>query len=359
MLALSKYVREKFALPTRKSYFMQEMKSRGRVSQGNGGRDIVWQPEKRRNDLTWGSGNPNVVSFPQVNMWASAKLDYKTCWMGASMSEIEVLALQDKSANYFKKLQSVGDRCMEDFNIRFAPHLFRDGTGTNKIDGLESFGSYSAAATYEPIGLPNDLYAGLSTTLGSEGDWSDPTSGGWPRCGSDPDACDYEYHYFSPLIVDYNNSNLVVDSTTESANWDDCWSYALRYLTTYTGIINGEAPDVIIIDPDLLRRAENSMKNYQKFDLEDTSKTLDPGIRVAKWEGIKLATEWGVPAGCGYGVNFRKLELMCMGDEFIKTMEQTDIATADRLFRLSWHGNLVCDSPTHFPMLKAVSTAGT
>ncbi len=358
-LALSNYVRKKIELPTRKSYFLQEIQKRGRQTMGNGGLNIEWRPEKRRHELTWGPGNPNVVNFPQTNLWTKATLSYKTCHMGASISEIELLSLGDKSTNYFNKLQSVGDRCVEDFKIRFAPHLFRDGTGSQKIDGLESFGSVSGMATNEPIGLPNDTYAGLSTALGSDGDWSAPSGGGWPRCGSDPDACDYEYHYFSPLIVNYNDSEILMDSSSESPGWDEAWIYACRYLTTYCGIVNGEAPDVIILDPDLLRRAENSLKTNQRFQLDDTSKALDPGVRVVHFEGITFATEWGVPAGCGYGINFSQLELKCMGKDFIKMSEDTDIVTADKLYRLSWHGNLWVSSPTHFPMLKAVSSLGT
>ena len=360
MLALPHYVRKQMEPPTRKSYLLREIKTRGRETYLNGGSDIRWRPEKRRSDLTWGPGNPNVVTFPQENRWTAAQLDYKTAWMGASLSEIEMLSLADSDSRYFKHIKGVLDRKLEDFPIRFAPHLFGDGVGTEKIEGLKSFSGTSAAATYEPIGLPSDTYAGLSTVLGADGsDWSAPSGCGWPRCGSDPDSCDYEYSHWSPIIVNYNDAELRQDTTNESAGWDDCWIYACRYMMTYAGILTSSAPDVIILDPDLLRRAGDSLKTDQQFQLDPDSKGLDAGVKVLQFDGIKFATEFGCPPGYGFGIKFSELELMMMGKDFIKVDEDKDIVTGDKLYRLSWHGQLKCSSPVHFPMLKAVTSLGT
>ncbi len=358
MEALPHYVRKRMESPTRKSYFMREINARGRETYLNGGLNIEWRPEKRRRTLTAGPGNPNVVTFPQMNRTGKATLDYKTYWMGASISEVEMLALADSDARYFKKVQDELDKCIEDFKVGFGPKLFKDGTGTDDIEGLLSFSSTSGAATDEPIGLPNDTYADLSTALGSEGDWSAPSGHGWPLA-DDTDACDYEYCYWSPMIVNYNDAELRQDTSTESAGWDDCWIYACRYLMTMNGMLTSSAPDVIILDPDLLRRAADSLKKDQQFDIDPDSKGLDAGVRVVQFDGIKFATEWGVPSGYGFGVKFSELELKCMGDNFIKVDEDKDIVTGDKLYRLSWHGQLWCSSPVHFPMLKAVTSLGT
>lgn len=359
MKALPKYVRKEIAPLNRKSYLLSEIQKRGRQTVGNAGLNIEWRPEKRRREINWGPGNPNVVTFPITNVHTKATLNWKTAWMGEAIREIELLALGNDAERFFKKTTDLAKKCANDFMVRFGPHLYRDGVSTEKVEGLESFGGYSSYVTGEPVGNPSDTYAGLSTALGAEGDWTGPSSGGWPRCGSDPDACDYEYHYWSPLIVNYNDPALVVDSTTESMGWDDCWVYACRYLTTYLGVLQSETPDVIILDPDLLRRAKNSLKKDQQFQLDSSAKDLDPGIEVLKWEGITFATEWGVPPGVGYAVNFRHLELMVMGDDFIKTNQDTDIHTNDKLYRLSWHGQLWVDSPAYFGFLKAVTSIGT
>ena len=361
MLALPKYISKKMEVPTRKSYLLQEIQKRGRMSTNNGGRNIEWRPEIRKHDLTWGPGNPNVISFPQVNLHTKATLDYKTAFMGASRSEIELLALMDRPTRFFKDIKSIGDSLSSDFPVRFAPQLFRDGVGTQKLDGFESWGGHdSTEISNEPIGNPSDTYAGLSTALGGlGGDWSAPSGGNWPRSGDDPNSCDFEYSAFSPMLVNYNSSHLVQDSSTEDEGWDDCWVYACRYLMTYQGILTSSAPDVLIIDPDLLRRAENSLKKDQQFQLDSVGKDLDAGVRVMQFEGIRFATEFGVPAGCVYGVKFNELELRCMGPNFISTDEEKDFVTGDTLYKLSWHGNLWVSSPVHFPMIKGVTSLGT
>src|SRR3990172_10378474 len=110
LLALPKYIREEMKTPTRKSYFLREIQSRGRQTTGNGGLNIEWRPQNRRPDLTWGPGNPNVVQFPQENFNTKATLDWKTCWMGASVSEIEMLALASQPERYFKKVQNIAKK---------------------------------------------------------------------------------------------------------------------------------------------------------------------------------------------------------------------------------------------------------
>lgn len=361
MLALPQYVRKQMELPTRKSYLLQEIRKRGRETTRNGGLNVEWRPKMDRNDLTWGKGNPNTISFPQVNLWTKATLDYKTAYMGASMSEIEALSLMDNPTRYFSKVKSMGDELATDFPIRFAPYLFVDGTGTDKIEGFESWlGTNGTTQPGEPIGNAYDTYAGLSTAPGGlGGDWTGPSGGYWPRMGTDPSACDFKYYCWTPLIVNFNDAELRMDTSTESAGWDDCWQYAMNYLTTYQRMLTSSVPDVFIIDSELLRRAENSMKASSQFQLSSAATSLDPAVKVVSWNGILFCTEMGVPANCVYGCTFDKLELKCMGDSFLKTDEETDFVTGDKLWKVSWHGCLWIESPVYFPAAKAVTSLGT
>lgn len=360
-VALPNYIRTQIELPTRKSYLLSEIKKRGRETTNNGGLNIEWRPKFDRPTLNWGPGNPNVITFPQQNLWTKATLDYKTAYMGASISEIEELAMMQASANFFaKKIKNMGDELVESFPMRFAPHLFMDGTGTQKIDGLESFGGYSGTTQPgEPIANNNDTYAGLSTALGGlGGDWSAPSGSTWPRV-NDPDSCDFKYHCWTPLIVNYNDAELRMDTSTEVAGWDDCWQYAMNYATTYQRILTSSVPDVWVIDPELLRRAENTMKAYSQFQLSSAASSLDPAVRVVSWNGVTFTTEFGVPQNCVYGVTFSKLELKCMGDSFLKAGTETDFDTGQKKWKVTWHGNLWVESPVYFPMLKAVTSLGT
>jgi hypothetical protein len=360
-LAINKMLKKKVEPITRRSYLVGEMTRRNRVSFGNGGLKMEWRPRVRRREITWGPGNPNTVSFNVTNVNTVLTLDYKTAWMGEAVREIEVLALQDSETAYFKKLDDITTQCSDDFNARFGPSLYYDGTGTNKLDGLESCGGVHNSTdtlTGVPVGEPSDTYAGKSTALGASGDWSAPTGHSWPEV-NDPDACDYEYHALSPLIVDYNSVYLIQDGSTEDNNWDDCWVYACRYGTTYMGMLYGKKPDVIMLEAELLRRAKNSLKKDQQFQLDSTAKDLDPGIEVLSFDGIKFATEFGIPSGCGYGLSFDTLELRCMGNQLVKTMDDTEIRTGDRQYRFSFHGNLVIDSPAYVMYLKGLTSEGS
>jgi len=357
-LAINKMIKKKVEPIMRKSYLVGEMQRRGRISFNNGGLKLEWRPRIKRRDITAGPGNPNTVSFPVTNVHTILTLDYKTYWLGEAVREIEVLALKDSQAAYFNKLESITSECAEDFNMRFGPKLYKDGTGTNDIEGLESCGAYNSTLTGVPVGDPNDTYAGKSTNLGASGDWDAPTGKSWPET-DDPDACDYEYHALSPLIIDYNHSTLVVDSSTEDNNWGDCWIYACRYGTTYMNLLQGVTPDVLMTNANLLRQAKDSLKKDQQFELDESAKSFDTGIQVLKFDGMTFATEFGIPDGVAYGVYFNALELRCMGGQMVKTMDDVEIRTADRRYRFSFHGNLVIDSPAYLLFLKGISTAGT
>ena len=360
-LAINKMLKKKVEPINRRSYLMGEMTKRGRVSFGNGGLQIEWRPRIRVRDITAGPGNPNTVSFNVTNTRTKCVLDYKTYWLGEAVREIEILALQDSEARYFQKLDDITTECADDFKRRFGPKLYKDGTGTNDIEGLESCGGVHNSTdtlTGVPVGEPSDTYAGKSTALGASGDWSAPSGHNWPEV-SDPDACDYEYHALSPLIVDTNSVYLIQDGSTEDNNWDDCWVYACRYGTTYMGLLYGQRPDVIMLEAELLRRAKNSLKKDQQFQLDASAQNLDAGIEVLTFDGIKFATEFGIPSGCGYGLIFDALELRCMGDQLVKMMNDTEIRTGDKQYRFSFHGNLVIDSPAYMLYLKALTTEGS
>jgi len=359
MLGLPKYIRDRIGPLDRKTYLYGEMKSRGKITMNNGGEVWEWRPRKRVRDLTWGPGNPNVVSFPNTNVHTRARLTPKTCYMGESVREIELLAAADQETAFFKKTEDIGKQVANDFMIRFPPKLYADGTDTDVIDGILSYAGVSGNVSNEPVGNPSGTYAGISMALGAEGDWSAPTSGGWPRV-NDPDGCDFEYHYWSPLTVDYNHGLLLpADDTDNDSNWDGQWVFACRYLVTYMQILTGETPQVIVLCPDLLRRAKNSLRKYQKFDLAETSRKLDAGIQVLTYDGMTFATEFGAPTGRGCAINFDHCELRVMGNEFIRTLEDVDPVTADKLYRFSWFGNWWVDSPAYHGFLKGISTAET
>jgi hypothetical protein len=357
---LPQYIRDQMSLPTRKSYLLNELRKRGRETYNNGGLNIEWHPQMRRNKLNKGAGNPTVASFPQINPYIKAVLNWKTFWMGLTYSEIQILATANEQDRFFKKLERDGKELARDFPERFGPHLFANSTGdAEELDGLDTFSQVSGAAgstgigAGQPIGLPNATYAGLPCALGSIGQWS----GNWPQCGSVPDDCDYEYYHWSPLVCDYNSTLLPVNS--EDPGWDQCGIFALNYVHSSCADLYSQTPDVFVMTADLKRRLANYLQKYQQLILEPESKEYDAAHPVHSYNGIKLVSEFGVPPGCCYGVTFDKMELKCMTDNFIRIKSFEEITTGDTLWKVSWFGELWCQSPLYFPSLKGISTLGT
>jgi len=287
---LPQYIRDQMLLPTRRSYLLNEIRKRGRETYNNGGLNIEWHPQMRRNKLNLGAGNPTIASFPQINPYIKATLNWKTAWMGLTYSEIQLLATANEQDRFFKKLERDGKELARDFPERFAPHLFADsGNNSEDLDGLYTFSKCSGAASAtlqpamgQPLGIPNATYAGISCALGNIGQWS----GNWPQFGTDPDSCDYEYYHWSPMVVDYNSSWL--PSYGETAGWDQCVIYALNSLYTFSHALSGKAPDVIVMDPDLKRRLANYLQKFQQLILEPESKEYDAGHEVHSYNGIKM-----------------------------------------------------------------------
>tara|TARA_Y100000310_G_scaffold343824_1_gene453308 strand:- start:1893 stop:3005 length:1113 start_codon:yes stop_codon:yes gene_type:complete len=358
-LAINKMSKKKVEPIMRSSYLLGELQRRGKISYNNGGLRYEWRPRIRRRDLNWGPGNPITASYNVTNVHTVMTLDYKVAWLGEAIREIETLALADQSAAYFTRLERIVDQCMGDFKARFAPRLYTDGVGTNRIEGFESCGGTTGSAlTGVPVADPSDTYAGRSTVLGTNGDWDAPSGRSWPEI-DDESACDYEYHALSPLVVDYNNTNLIPPGGSETAAWDDLWEYACNYGLTYMSLLYGTAPDVLILNADLLRRAQDSLRGDFRFAVDANPGNYDVAVRQLNFNGVKYVSESGVPASTGYGVIFDALELHCMGDQLVKTKRYDDSTTADELHRFAFHGQLVIDSPAYMLFLKAISAEGT
>jgi hypothetical protein len=275
--------------------------------------------------------------------------------MGESTTKFERLASQDPKTAIFNITEDVVTEMAQDFVENFNAELFVDGNAaaTNKqIHGLESiFGNTGAVITDSVAANPDDVYAGHNTDLGDlGGDWTADDSNGWPTGTGDTEYCAY-----SPLMVDYN-STLFGGTAT---NWDYQWRQAINYVMTYGAVLQQADYDLLLLNPELLRRAKDTLNDNERFIATPKSMLTDLGFKTLSYEGLEMATSYGVPSGVGYFLRWGAMELRSMQSELVMPSDDFDIVTSERLHKLDCYLNLRIETPAYLAKLLAIATAGT
>jgi hypothetical protein len=348
---LHKYIRDRVEPIFRKSVLMAELKKRGRISFNHGGDIMEWRPRIRRRDITAGNGNPVAISFPRTNTKMKVSLPWRQYQMGESITKYEKLTTQNSAETFFKIAQDVVKEMMDDFVESFRQKLYGDGgVNTKDIHGLESMFSVNGCVTNSKVGNPNDTYANKSTALGTlGGDWTPDTGDGWPT-----GTGKVEYHAWSPMVIDYQNSGWAATTKT----WKNTWMEAIRYGTTYMGVLQKQEPDMLILTAEMVREMKDSLDASQHF-LAEVKPTTDVGYKELTFEGLTIAYEYGVPEGCGYFLDFDAIELMSMQGQLVEKADDTDITTSTDLIALDFYGNMRFEAPSYFGKLAAITALGT
>jgi len=86
-----------------------------------------------------------------------------------------------------------------------------------------------------------------------------------------------------------------------------------------------------------------------------TASDRDPGTPRLFYEGIELASEYGVPANTAWLIPLKKVELRHFGNQLIHMKEQFDIDSAMYKMLFRFFGNMVFDSPAFMVELLAIS----
>jgi hypothetical protein len=344
---LNFWIRKKIEPVFRSSFFLGALKSRGRISYNNGGRNIVWFPRFRRRTITAGVGYPASFTFPATNVRREATLPWRFYTMGESLSKFEKLVQQSGTA-IFKLAQELVGQMLDDFTEDLRLKLYIDGVANaNDLMGLESWFAASSVVTNSLAGDVSDTYAGLATDLGNYGgSWTADTGNGWPTGTGDA-----EYHAWSPLVVDYTNTGWAATTKT----WPNTWQEATRYMMSYMEQLQSEPPQVLLLSGELLRQAKDSLEDVQRLELTQNSKFTSVGPGTLDFEGLEMASEYGVPSAVGYGLNFDRLELRSMQSGLIEKSTDMDITTSEDLIALDSYLQLVCESPAYQSKLVAIS----
>ena len=346
---INEYIRKRIEPIYRKDAFMAKLKSAGRITYGHGGEKVEWRPRFRRRTITAGDGNPVSISFPQTNTKKQATLEWVNYNLGESYTKFEKLVSQNKETAIFKIAEDAVNEMVDDFMEDFRLKLYTDGNAGdgNDLSGLETWmGSTGSVITDGVCADPSDTYAGLSTLLGNYGgDWTADTSDAWPTGTGDT-----EYHFWSPVLVDYTNTKFAGTAAT----WQYNWQKAIRYALTYGEVLQRQTYDLILLNPELLRIAKDSLDAIQQLEVTQNSDLTKLGHKTVQFDGHELVTEYGVPSAVGYLLSFDNLELMSMQKQLVGRMEDTDITTATDLKAIDFYGQMKCESPAFTAKLVAI-----
>ena len=348
---LDRYLRVAVEPVFRLSVLMNELERRNRISFKNHGKKLSWRPRYRRRTITAGLGNPISISFPQTPIRREVTLPWRHYQLGESVAKYETLVSQNPETALFDIVEEVTRTCVEDFLEDFRLKLYGDGNLApgRDIHGFDSFTSVNGCVTDSVAGDPNDTYAGTSTALNQAGDWS----GDWPIGTGDSQYC-----WWSPLVVDVNNALFSGAANGLSSTWQQ----AIRYATSWGAALQKRAYDMLILCTDWSNIIRQSMETNERFIVTSTSGsgTHDVGFKTLEYEGLKIATEYGCPDNSGYFFSFDEMELMCLTDQLLESMTDTDITQGGQILHaFQFFGNLKWSAPSFFAKLVEITALGT
>ena len=346
------YLKKKVEPIYRLNYLMGQMEARGKIIFNQHGLKIDWRPKFRRRKITAGAGSPVNIQFPDTNVRRICTLPWRHYHLGESIPYISVLQNQNSKTALFDLVQEKTDGAAEDFVTDFRERLYVDGNaGTQQdIHGLESIFSVNGCVANSVAGNPNDSYAGHSTALGLSGSWVPNAGNGWPTGKGDTEYC-----WWSPLVIDYQNADW-----TGVGNWEVTWQQAIRYGHQYQSLLQKKAPDVLLLNAELERRARDTLESDQRFIVNNDTGTVNMGPKRLLFEDVNIVTEYGVPDAVGYFLSFDQIELRCLTPQLVVSQEDRDITGGGtRMFSFQAYLNMVIWAPSFLAKLAPITPLGT
>jgi hypothetical protein len=345
---MQEFVRERIEPIYRGYELLPKMRANGRISGGHGGEFLEMRPRKRRRTITTGAGNALEISYPNTNVHDIVTLPYVEYKLGESYTQFEDLASKPQAVRFFKKSMNLAAECVDDFMADLPPKLYIDGVANaGDFHGFESWAGHTGSCISDSVlADPSDTYATKSTALGVSGSWS----GDYPAGEGDT-----EYNWWSPFLVDYNNTLLGGDE----ANWAHQWQQALNYAATYMYRLQKKKPNTCVMDAELLLEAQNSLIGAQQIRVDRTASDRDPATPRLFYNGIELIQEYGCTASAAYLFDIKDVTLKHMGSDLIQVKEDFSIDEGVYKMLFRCFGNLDFKTPAFHCKLLAVSQAGS
>lgn len=354
---IADYLRVNVEPVFRRRVLLQELQSRGRITKGHGGEYVEWRPRFKRKEIVAGEGDPVGIDFPRSNERRPAQLRWRQYQLGQSITKFEVLVSQNKDTALFNIVEQALKTGIEDFREGLCDELYIDSSAAGygkRLSGFETWFAVNGVVSNSKAGDPNDEYAGIHTNLGYySGSWTPDSGDGWPTGTGKP-----QYHFWSPLVVDYTSADW--DATAQTwGGTNGTWQEAIGYMMTYGSDLQKQKYDVLLLNSGMLEKAKRSLKSIQRLDLAPKAGSVDIGPTYLDFEGLNIASEYGIPDSVGYAFSWDNLELMSMQRDLIEQTEDTDITTSTRLIALDAYLQLKCQSPAYTAKLQAITEVGT
>lgn len=384
---LNAWIKEEISPIFRKSVILGMLQAKKRIKYNCGGDKVAWNVRYLRRGVNKITGAVTSTSFPNVSTKLPMLLDWAAYDMGESVTKLERLKNQGSDVKIYDLIQSVLAELLPDFIESWRMKLWQDGSqAADELMGLLSLfggsstpnseGTYNNAGTYTASTgkdgtspwwccTPNNsvTYAGVSTALGAKvNDYTNPDTAQNYPLGQFSSG----YNFNSPLYIDYNNKEmtpnpqLYVDGATTPVHcWESQWQQSCSRLAHWLGVLQSRTVDMVVLDPDLFMRAQDSMISGQRFAVNGSSEARAVGINDFEFQGMSFAYEYGVPSGMGFAIPWDMLEYRCMQGQLVERAEDNDIVTSENLYKYDTYGQLVCKAAGYFGALVPATAAGT
>jgi hypothetical protein len=356
------FLKKETDMTIRENPLLAALKEKGRITNNVKGPEVQWDV-RYRTVTVHKNADMKAISANRTNMWKQAKLPFRSKISIESISKFEKLCQGPNNTivTIADKIYPAQTKAIMD---DLAKDLFLDGnSATNQqnegLHGLNSFTGNTGIEVADNTGGantfcadPDDTYAGLDTDLGYYGgSWTAGTSKEWPIGQGD-----YEYKFWSPLLIDVANTSWAASTKT----WVNTWQEAMQFAVTYQLALNGRRMDVFILSPEFLRQAASSLDaDTQILVRRSAGESLMTrlGFSPLSYEGVDIVPDqWITDGEPGFGLCYKDMELMNMQDQLIKRTDDSDITVSTDVIAADCYCNLKCESPAFFTKFLGVGT---
>lgn len=336
---LDKHIKKLTRPGIRDHIHLAMMQKRGRIRTNVDGKSTKWPVRFRRHlPTTDDDMQPNV--FVRINRDKIAELPWRAYIFGELVSQYEKDVCKGES-DWFGVIEKLVGKMTDDFNDYIHLEIYNNGnaSGNSGWHGLGSIfreADSAIGASYTPCLAPSSAtYGGLNMELGNYG-------GAWtPSTGFPVGTGPLEYHFFSPMIIDYESTYLKAATKT----WVNTWQECIRFAQTYQNSLHSSKFDIFLMTDEMLRDVSDSLTPNQRVQITGKSEVADLGFDEIRFEGTHLVSEYGCTSGNCYGLNFNKMEYRSLQKQMLQSKQQFDIDyNADKI-SLRAAGNLRYESP--------------
>ena len=368
------HLREEEQATFRKFKIFALLESSGNVVMNQSGRGFDWNVRFRNAPVTGNTGD-TPRTFSRINMWKRVELPWRGFTTTDAIYRREMLENRGQQA-LVDVASKMAERLKESLEQHLAYQPYVDGNAAgreNDFHGMESFMGYdgtvnesnsptkvadkaTSSNTGDRFGYPTDTYAGLQTQLGYYGGGraGGSVTGQWPNVPVDP-----EFDFYSPVIINYNASSFN-NLSSGNRNWKANCTFAMREgIQQCKRNDTKEAQiDLVVLDRKLYIQYLNTYRDSERIVVSKENGLKSLGFTdVVTLDGVEVTSEYGCPAGRGYGLSIGNVELRCLENQLM-VAEGPFFSEETQAYRYacSTLGNFRFRSPRNFFTLAGITT---